>query len=172
MAWMHPDAVEYRRQRCMRPDAGRWLKPDPAHWLSPEELRLEYPELYERKYGGLPRRASRPTPPNTLDIIRGDETLRLRVLSLLRAAQVQIAMLRHELALRRKNRLDQLRVLAGNPGAGQWTKEGEAVHLAAERRSRITIDPSVWTGISTIDETTRQLTDYIGRRLGLDGVRS
>ena len=172
MAWMHPDAVEYQRQRWTRPDAERWLKPDPERWLSPEELRLEYPELYERKYGGLPRHSSRSMPPNALDLIRGNETLRLRVISLMRAAQVQIAMLKHELALRRKYRPDQLRVLAGLPGAGQWTKEGEAVHLAAERRSRITIDPSVWTGISTIDETTRQLTDYIGRRLGLDGVRS
>jgi glycine/D-amino acid oxidase-like deaminating enzyme len=49
---MHPDAVEYQRQRWTRPDAERWLKPDPERWLSPEELRLEYPELYERKYGG------------------------------------------------------------------------------------------------------------------------
>jgi hypothetical protein len=54
MAWFHPDAEEYRRQRWMRGDAERWLKPDPERWLSPEELRLQYPQLYERKYVRTP----------------------------------------------------------------------------------------------------------------------
>jgi hypothetical protein len=109
MAWMHPAAIEHRRRRFTRP--------------SPEELRLEHPELYERKYGSLLDRASRSAPPSKLDIIRSDESLRLRVLSLLRAAQVQVAMLRHELAVRRKANFnpDQPRVPAGNPDGGQWT---------------------------------------------------
>jgi len=127
MAWMHPDAIEYRKQRFMRPDAERYRKPDPEHWLSPQELQLEYPELYERKYGAaLPPRAERPERVSTLDIVCSDETLRLRVLSLLRAAQVDVAMLRRELALRRKYSPDQPRVPAGNPDGGQWTEDGSS----------------------------------------------
>lgn len=87
MPWFHPDAEAYRRQRFTRPDAHRWLKPDPERWLSPEELRLEYPELYERKYGRPIR-----TQPPTVEDIRCHEALRLEVLSALWWAQLQVAM--------------------------------------------------------------------------------
>ncbi|MGH6770081.1 MAG: hypothetical protein ACRECO_13785 [Xanthobacteraceae bacterium] len=40
MAWIHPDAVEYRRKQFTRHDAHRYIRPNPERWLSPEELRL------------------------------------------------------------------------------------------------------------------------------------
>ena len=97
MAWMHPAAVKYQRQRFMRPDAERYLKPSPERWLSPQELRLEHPELYEREHGGQRLRKM----PSSLDVIRSDPISRLRAISLIRTAQLEIAMLRHELALRK-----------------------------------------------------------------------
>lgn len=40
MAWIHPAAEEYQRQRWTRPDGERYLRPDAERWLSPEELHL------------------------------------------------------------------------------------------------------------------------------------
>jgi hypothetical protein len=137
MAWIHPAAEEYQRRRWTRHDAHRWLKPDPEHWLSPEELRLEYPELYERKYGAAPQAPSS----SALDVIRNDESLRLRAIAIIRDAQAEIAMLRHELALRRKFRPDQPRVPAGNPDGGQWTSEdGSAARVRLAQTNRVLTD--------------------------------
>lgn len=111
-------ALDARRRRALD-TPGRRVR------LSPEELRLEFPELYERKYGRPPPPAESPVAVDAFAAIRSDETLRLRALSYLRGAQVQIAMLRHELALRRKAyNPNQPRVPAGNPDGGEWTREG------------------------------------------------
>jgi hypothetical protein len=170
MAWMH--AIEYQRQRWTRPDAERWQKPDPERWLSPEELRLEYPEVYERKYGGLPRRVSapalasqRPTPANQL--IRSDESLRLRALSLLRGAQVQVAMLRHELALRRKANFDpeQPRHPKYSPDSlgGRWRRRDDRLPVTPDTRDDPR--PPVLERLKVEKPSLVQLENIVARRL-------
>jgi hypothetical protein len=49
---------------------------------------------------------------------------------------------------------NQPRVPGGNPDGGQWTSGGTS-------RTQVTIDPSALTGISTIDDVTKDLTNIL-----------
>jgi hypothetical protein len=153
VAWMHPASIEHRSQRFTRPDGDRYLKPDPERWLSPEELRLEHPELYERKYGSLLRRASSSAPPSQLDIIRSDESLRLRALYLLRAAQVQVAMLRHELALRGK-------AVFRPPHRDELS----AQHMELEYTKNLRTRSGSETSLASVGTASNRVTMQMGRR--------
>jgi hypothetical protein len=120
MAWMHPAAIEERHRRFTRPDAERYLKPNPEYWLSPAELKLEYPELYERKYGRLLSSATTHaagTPGGEADANPLDDPEVRRLL-----AEIKFELVLWK--LRRKYRPDQPRVPAGNLDGGQWTGEG------------------------------------------------
>jgi hypothetical protein len=64
---------------------------------------------------------------------------------------------------------EQPRVPAGNPGGGQWTSGGgnQATDFSAVRRgTRVSIDYSkALTGISTIDNTTKALSETLARTM-------
>jgi hypothetical protein len=106
MAWIHPDAVEYRRRQWMRPDADRYLKPPPFDrnaWLK------------ERRAAAAEAAEARGAIKHPLD----DPEVRRLV------AEIKLDNLRWR--YRRKYRPDQPRVPAGDPDGGQWTSEGGGV---------------------------------------------
>jgi len=127
MAWMHPAAIEERRRRFTRADAHRYLKPDPERWLSPEELCLEYPELYERKYG---RASSRPDMASA-SIPRDDEPLRRELVAALRTYKAELNLLKLEFALRQKANFNPLqpRHPKNTPLGGRWSGGGVGLPL-------------------------------------------
>ena len=54
-----------------------------------------------------------------------DEHTRLEVIRIIREAQHELAMIKHELSLRRKYDPNQPRAAVGTPIGGQWIKEGD-----------------------------------------------
>lgn len=135
MTWIHPAAVEYQRRRWTRPDDGRWFRPDAERYLHRDEGFLARPFLDERKHDW-----SRWTPATVAMLCR-DERTRLATIAILRHAQMQIAELKRELALRRKayNPL-QPRVPRGHWDGGRWMRDRQGLDRIqlAEVRTTIT----------------------------------
>jgi hypothetical protein len=120
MPYMHPDAIEYRREQWMRPDTYRFAKPGSpeaeAGFLHPwaEVARREQAAADEAKAREAAERA---------EFEREVEALRASQARLRRT----LAEVKYELAWRRivrKYSPDQPRVPAGNPDGGQWTDGG------------------------------------------------
>jgi hypothetical protein len=162
MPSMHPDAVEHRRKRWIRPDAYRFAKPgspeaDPGFLHSWAEVaRQEQAAADEAKA----REAAE------------QESLRADLEHLHRLVKD----LRIELALRAlggKYSPDQPRVPAGNPDGGQWTDGGgggaELTDFSAQARrggpSRAPLTPPQQ---ARLDNATRQADAAVARVQQLD----
>lgn len=73
----------------------------------------------------------------------------------LAVARFELILVELELQERKANfNPKQPRVPGGNPNGGQWTSGGTS-------QTQVTIDPSALTGISTIDDATKDLTDIL-----------
>ncbi len=175
MAYIHPDALEYERRRWLRHDAYRFIRPDWRRYVQPGTTLAATYEDIERKYrpdqprvpcfaGGQQRaREATHKPPrdvnerartnDDLDIqalmaVRTIESNLLRLKWLAAATRFEIAMHRHDRALRRalKYNPGQPRVPRGNPDGGQWTSAGGSA--GGQSLTRTPDEPTAGSGRS------------------------
>ena len=173
-----PEWIAHQRQRWLRPNAERWLHPDAQRWLTPEERKWLLPE---RKQAVAQPPHFEPVDLAALERAR-EHLLRLR--SELLSLRAELKFRRFFCSLKAGFKPNQPRVPAGNPDGGQWTSErgsgdgGSVANFGAggseatssdslssdvhRVASKVTIDYSeALTGISNIDDTTKDLVDTL-----------
>jgi hypothetical protein len=172
-----PEWIAHQRQLWLRSDAKRWLRPDAQRWMTPEERKWLLPE--RKQAVAQPH----PEPVDLAALERAREHL-LRLRSELLSLRAELKFRRFLWSLKAGFNPHQPRVPAGNPNGGQWTSErgsgdvGSAVNFGAggsegtssdsissdvhRVASKVTIDYSeALTGISNIDDTTKDLVDTL-----------
>jgi hypothetical protein len=165
----HPAWVEHQRRRWMRPDAERYWRADAARHIGPEPARELLPESMRQ---AEPHRRRKNT--NALPGI--DPVRQYQIDIAIAKATSDIASLRLKLAYGQFARQqakafnpEQPRNPAGSPRGGQWVAVGGDY---AQLGTRVEFGPGALTGISRIDETTKQLADTLGKIVDAVGLVS
>jgi hypothetical protein len=179
MAWIDPRYVEHQRKRFLRHDWERYIRPDWERFMRPD---WRDPKYWE---GGVPpahlielaeRNARRKPAPLPQDIEAAEQEIereRLALQKSIDALRLELAEAKSELAFRRLLRAlatkaynpNQPRVPKGNPGAGEWTRDGGPgrIRLASSEKPRL--GPATIAQIAA--ETAKRLIEAYRSKNGL-----